>query len=1602
MTQNINKGNLVQAGKQANLSPAQMDQINAVYDMYSTHVNLNNLPPAVGAVKFAQLDVNKQVAIQQFFGSPGATTAVATPVTPGSDKTPGRGFIGEALYLLSRPVVVPVKAAFNAMSWASDQVTRGYRAGAIAMMEQMNPADAWTKAGANGEMVFNTGRMQKIQETYGDDITWVAKQIAAGIPQDKIIATAQNENQKRLAFAAGSKEGDPLIEEAVAKVNAAKYSPGRQLANLFLPEDLEGKGGIYKWISGTADAAFRIRTDPTLLLGKARKAYLSMNYALDKTIGTAAKVEQSFSNPKIYGLWDEYTKNLDELNKAREAGQLEKIGELTGKLRILGPGFTENGVDQALTKFAKSDFGGILNVNTAKAFLSDAERITPLFYGQPGFQIKVMPILTPARRAKVNLYTQATRTFDLNKDSADFVRNVVFDEADIQGITGLEAVKTSLMGRAGETAVQAGARTAERIKTAEELKYINKFSIAGINKRIDSFTRKFSTMPDMMEIGDVASDKSALQVERYAKLVYGRYSARIIGDAYRNADVGQRIEMAKGLQSAVGELRGLRGTQGGRKLLDSIGNLNRDAQYSNRVYDELHPEGFVPSAVDGADSALYPSQLNNTISWITPKQLDRYAGRDTFLAKMWGSQYSQAADDVVGTYTTGTLFGPRFPVRNAVEDYIFYLANGEGVFKSALNMARVRRIATTARTTSKDLNLGMVNRLVKKADKEKILAKLDDIDSNIVRSVDDAGNEIITKGAFESRAAQEEAKRKVLAEIFLRNKFNDAQRGEFGNDFDKFVYELINHGDIENLLRIGTEGAQNMTAGADVVSRATRLSGRHGKVVDFKWNGEEYAAQHGSFVDLSPISQEGKVGWAFQIAQKANDELGSQAMRLLSIYGDDKAKFAKSLAAWIDENKNMAKLKPQFSRYADQNYTSTQHAAAVYDDIKALFSRNDGTLNKEFLNKFLVRTPAGELRTSVNDFNLEWLPTDVKDLPKSIVGPRLLPVVQSRNIISDLVSRGWSWLGEANARLSRDQITLDATFKIRKELEPYRLDLQAKIGKEAADAQIIKLSQDLAVERVLNFVDNPEVRSQMAWSMRNFARFYRATEDAYRRAYRTLKYNPEGLRKIALTYEGVSHSGFVQRDDQGEPYFIYPGLAPVYNAVNKMLGAFGLGDKFVAPMPLQFGASLKMLTPSADPQSWLPTFSGPLSGLSLSTIYSIAGFASKSSIAPIAAVGEEIRSTKGLVLGQISESQAFWEAALPGHVNRFLNMVNQDERDSQYASAFRKAVTYLEAAGYAPDATATPGQLADYQKRLRATITGILTTRFALGFVAPAQPAITLKSDMAKWVRENGRVNFKQVFSKLVDEYRNTPDPVGRAMADWVKYYPDQVPYTINESNPVIQARFKTSNEASNWIDANKELLRAFPEGAGFLIPQDGKFTWDAYQFLKDNGYRQNKLVGDYLKEIFVSNDKQYFYTQQDVYESALASAASDTEKRRINAAWQAWSKEYKSTRPLLQEEFANSAANNIKRQAAYTDLKNMLEKTKINTPSANVLRQMVSIYENYLVAKDTMYNSQSQRDIQARDDMKASTLQQLKSLAETNPNANGAFNVLFANFLRG
>ena len=415
---------------------------------------------------------------------------------------------------------------------------------------------------------------------------------------------------------------------------------------------------------------------------------------------------------------------------------------------------------------------------------------------------------------------------------------------------------------------------------------------------------------------------------------------------------------------------------------------------------------------------------------------------------------------------------------------------------------------------------------------------------------------------------------------------------------------------------------------------------------------------------------------------------------------------------------------------------------------------------------------------------------------------------------------------------------------------------------------------------------------------RNFARFYRATEDFYRRMYRVVRYNPEALVKAALTFEGVTHSGWVQKDDQGNPYFVYPGVAPVYNAIQDVLSRLGIADEFKTPFPVEFGAQIKMLTPSLNPDSIVPTFSGPLAGASVKTITTLIGFADK----------DTADSIDGYLLGKYSVDRPILSALLPSHVNRLIGALDTDERNSQYASAWRKAVTYLEAAGhglpkkYDDEGNLLPptsGEQEAYRIRVKNTTLGVLRVRFALGFLAPASPQVQLKSDMAQWISDNGRASWKQAFNKLLDQY---PGDYDAAMARWVELFPNQVPYTVTESERKSIAPLRYAEEAGYFVKQNEGLFKDFPSAGAFLIPHKSGFSWDTYQTMREMGMTYNKRVDDYLREVQTASDLQTYYKRKEAFESSLENSTVDFERTQLRKEFDAWKDVFFAGRPLVKE----------------------------------------------------------------------------------------------------
>jgi hypothetical protein len=616
-----------------------------------------------------------------------------------------------------------------------------------------------------------------------------------------------------------------------------------------------------------------------------------------------------------------------------------------------------------------------------------------------------------------------------------------------------------------------------------------------------------------------------------------------------------------------------------------------------------------------------------------------------------------------------------------------------------------------------------------------------------------------------------------------------------------------------------------------------------------------------------------------------------------------------------------------------------------------------------------------------------------------------VPVSDSDNFAASLVDKTWDYMGEANARFSREPLVIDSMIRIRKDMRATGFEKrimeqftrgkvgdELKVAQDAAKAHIVSIAEDLAKDRVLAFVDNPAVRSQLAMSARNFARFYRATEDFYRRVYRTVKYNPEALTRASLTYEGVAHSGFVQTDDNGDQYFFYPGLTPVYKVMNGIMKAFGVPTAFQVPMPVEFGGKLKMITPSMNPDSLFPTFAGPLASVPMKMIFNVV---------------PQLKTIEETFLGTYGVDQPMINAALPGHVNRILAALNKDERNSQYASAFRKAATYLEASGHGikpkidPETgleiPPSPAELAEYQDRIQSATISVLAVRALFGFIAPASPQITLKSDLSKWVRDNERTSYKQVFNQLINQYGS----IDKAMEEWIRLFPDEMPYTISESDNVSVLAARSVDKSVGWIQENEGLLKKYREGGVFLMPREGDFNFDAYKLLYNSGLKQNKTLQDFLREISTAKDEQVYYTTRDQFETQLASTYTDIGKRQLRDQFSIWKEQFLGSRPMLQEELGKGAESRIRRIRAYDDLRKMLNDKEVTaSPKTKaVLTQMSLAFDEYQNARDAIYgNTETAQNY--KDLLQMNIKTKLQQLAEGNANAQAAYDVLFARLI--
>jgi hypothetical protein len=1560
--------NLKAAAFAAGLSDAERREIEAINKTLAVHRELSNLPSATATQVYNSKTPAQQEALRK---------------AAGEDAAPSRGWLGTTWHYTGGAVL-------SALTELSDLTTRAYRTGLIAnkqiplgSAEYYLPknwdvlANAWDEANDKGDKVLDKGRIDKARRRFGDATTNVAIRVAAGEPLDNILADATEEEKQVARVAQKNFETDKLngtiFQDALDAVNAAKYSPGRQVANLLLPGQLEGSGLFYKPISGTIDAAYRVFADPTLALGKAKRIWDAQKYALDIVIGKNT-VDEVFANPKIVKFWDTYGAQLDELNKAKAAKDTVATVAATNRLKIIAPEF-----GPAVVKSLLEAEVPVTNALSAKAFFQNAKQTDEMMKGQIGRKRILMPRLDKTRQARVVVATTANKVFNLDRMGSKFVDNLFF---------GVAATDDGI----ADQLINGQKQIVALVKEDSKTKGVARFSMAMVQKRIDKFKKRFESIPFFDgDVLDVTSKDAATKIYQLARLTLPQRESKLISAAFENSAVGRKKEIFYGLQGTILDLRGAGATKEAREVgQKALGK-------TNAMYAARNPDGYNPSVLpDGESIGLIPSDFSNFVSTLSVRDIDRLSARSGWIQRAFGIGHSEWVEKMTSAWSFLTLAGPRYSLRNATEDLLVHLAIGEspwGLVKGRTLSTRLRTargmepgLTKTQKTASNPL--GAVMRFVNKKEADNYAAQIDEAAGDIQQIREITAN--------------------ALNEGKMVRFYNRVGLGKFSSEDRALLSEQIKYGDLDNALEDVVEGGRNAFTGIDQYTK-TIAHTRKNKVrtAELQYDmGAGFRRAKGAkgFDEIKPdvVNEASLVAWVMRIGYYANDALGGIAIANLR----DEPTAIKKIMTWMDEHPEIMSQ----ARMEERGVSQAEHAKRLFDSAKQLFVKRDGvTINDDLLSKVRTVGDDGEFRIS-GQLGMDDLPTNNADMPDYIIGPQLVSISDSGNYAASLMEWGWDWLGNSNARLSREPMVLSEIVKIRKQFKntgfeeafvaSYKKGITSPEGLAKAELvakkKLAEIAEDRARLQVLAYVDNPAVQSQFAFSIRNFARFYRATEDFYRRFYRTVRFNPESIRRASLTYEGITHSGWVQNDDQGEPYFVYPGTEHVYRVVQGVMTAFGVPAEFKVPMPVEFGAKIKMITPSLNPESMVPTFAGPLSGIS---------FKVASNLVDIFDPGAADTITQ-LTLGKYAVDRSFVSAFLPAHVNRIYEAMNKDERDGQYASAMRKAMTYMESAGYGLpevfDADGNPvppsiGELNKYRERLNNVTQSILGLRVIYGFTAPATPTVQLKSEMADWVRENGKANFKQVWYGLLDKSGD----YDTAMKEWVRLFPDQIPFTISESDRSTVAYFRYAEESGKFVNENEQLFKAYPQAAAFLIPHKSGYSWSAYKTMTDMGLRENKRVSDFLREVQTASDMQTYYAKKNEYETNLESVGTDFERSQLRAEWTDWATTFKQFRPLVQEELAQGGKKAVERMKALNDLQKMLADDKARKSSPKtfaVLKQMSDLYTSYKENADALDQFSGSQIL--RDSEKESTIIRMRELSQFNENTLSAYNVLFGRLL--
>ena len=1623
------------------LTQEQYDELNRFHKLAKLHTELRKLPNETAYSTFTQLDPYVQQRLQDTFDV-GESPYMAKPENP---------LVAFAKWY-TKDATNPFKYTMNKLNDYTSTLNTPYRVARASgispislITAPVNPGALFGDVTAASQKIFN----KKIWREAWDGSAIFDEEARAAIDpyytrgqRDLAIGIIEGKSPSEIIYERGGidedfvnaymmhKQSPDKFETIIEDYRRAQVSPGRDIARKLGKEFIKpGKSEMDPWftaVSGTIDAAYQVLIDPLTYVSFGTSNLLTKSGRLSEAIGKMGVpgVTKYFAQPRARRFWNEFGEKLDEYKQAVDAKDNVKAGVLREEIRT--GKFKEYSDDQTLALFTRAN---IKDADTAERFFVDADNTRLLING---------------RVDGITYYRENAALAGFTSNFAAATRKYVSDYFNgKKSLEELDATTDEVMKEIKDIASY-GVGRLPSMPVIDSLTQ----GFQGFRRRIATTLSNHPSM-DVVEVGDDFLLKTTRDVKAYARLLLNDPDfASIFTETFVRANVGERYQLMKGLYLGLMYKTGLHTTANGRALMKQI---------IDGFSDINEKTGFSATHVFQESTSVAPLPLKQIADevWKNTKFADRP------IWKLFNSfTDSSIAHGITDAWVLFTLI-PVLGIRSAIDEGFFgSLTTPYSVIKVWASREGSLAEKVAASRSADNRQFGLV--------KAKILEGIKGLPSQRREAIEKVVNPDQALDEFLKQYRMSGVTNKPATMEFLGELWN-------GNvSLETSAYEsMIGRINLSaNMDRVIKNPVLNKTEFTRSIEEAGMKKNQRFMDIPIDEFMRNYYESDRALVQLDNLMprfasmgnvKKMKIDDAEYTIDPAKVFIQRGALSDANQRSLAKLDILRSMGVdygpngWFVKNEKLLDdfLKPNLQTYAlrDQGLSNIDIASKRVDDMldDLYFHFHGSTFESGIYNKELydyIVTTAKEnnksFRQVFKDFNKE--PKKYLELlgPDARYGYNAEYVDSIRTSVYNPADNlgtqpeGWyyrfkNWAFGAMDRQVTDLYRSNAVFawsiKYYNDFQPLKVQyaeqlvaqgINPKSANSLAARHFSNLASEYAVDRVIKYIDNPNIRSNLAFNLRTVGRFYRATEDFLRRFYRMGKdATARSLFRMRLLAVAMDDAGFIHEDQEGRSYVIIPMDNVLYNVISSTSRMFlGEKDPMVIPQFNEMTLTLSMLNPSMQEDAGLPTLSGPISAVSVRAMQRAIGLVGGEK-------GKEFAlDFDKMFLGEMAGSNKPWyDLLLPGQAQKFYKQIvppwwfseNQWEnrRDSGMVMA---ALSYLSANKSIPeqygsevlaDGTMSWSTREDFLYQLRRHIHGMNVLKYIMGNVG-LNFGMQESLDTPNYMKNIGIATPRQEIFDLEAGLSKLPpdqqpsDTFATAVAMFVAGNPDKLAYTVSRTE-TMDVFIPKTKAVQKWAVANEKFINrfkndqrgAFKNAAWIFAPHSGEFDITVYSWMEGQGLIKDRDLRDFYLEVQAQKYVQLIFDERTRTTLAIDQTANPSERARLKREQKELEEDIFWAYPRVEEliNYQNPSSNKnmlAQLEEIVADPESPLTQNQRNT--FGIANTLVKDYVQWIEDNEARGAEVSNVKLGTRERI----LNELKVLATGNANMTAALNYVY------